>query len=67
MKKKKRQEKSQKKEINLKYIRQLITDIIEYDYNKLIDDLNIKKGLEIERIKKTKKKTRENKTIKNNS
>ena len=36
----------------IKKIRELIIDIIEHDYDKLIGDLNMEKGLEIERIKK---------------
>ena len=35
-----------------KKIRELIIDIIEYDYDKLIGDLNMEKGLEIEKIEK---------------
>ena len=40
-------------EIKIKNIRGLIIDIIEHDYDKLINHLNIGKGLEIWRIKKT--------------
>ena len=39
-------------ETKIKNIRELIIDTIEHDYDKLINDLNIEKGLEIERIKK---------------
>ena len=59
MKKKKKQknqqENSWKKQTNLKRkknIRELIIDTIEDDYDKLINDLKIEKGLKIERIKK---------------
>ena len=38
--------------IKIKTIRELIINTIEYDYDKLINDLNIEKWLEIERIKK---------------
>ena len=54
-KQKKQQEKSWKKQTNLKRkknIRELIIDTIEDDYDKLINDLKIEKGLKIERIKK---------------
>ena len=54
-KQKKQQEKSWKKQTNLKRkknIRELIIDTIEDDYDKLIKDLKIEKGLKIERIKK---------------
>ena len=43
-------------ETKIKKIRELIIDTIEYDYDKLIGDLNMEKGLEIEKIKKTTKK-----------
>ena len=36
-------------EIKIKNIRELIIDIIEYDYDKLIGDLNMEKGLEIKK------------------
>ena len=39
-------------ETKIKNIRELIIDTIEHDYNKLINNLNIEKRLEIERIKK---------------
>ena len=39
-------------ETKIKKIRELITDTREYNYDKLIGDLNMEKGLEIERIKK---------------
>ena len=39
-------------ETKIKKIRELIIDTIEYDYDKLIGDLNMEKGLEIERIRK---------------
>ena len=59
MKKKKKQknqeEKSWKKQTNLKRkknIRELIIDTIVDDYDKLINDLKIEKGLKIERIKR---------------
>ena len=39
-------------ETKIKKIRELIIDTIEYDYDKLIGDLNMEKGLEIEKIKK---------------
>ena len=42
-------------ETKIKNIRELIIDTIEHDYDKLIGDLNMEKGLEIERIKKKKK------------
>ena len=54
-------------ETKIKNIRELIIDTIEHDYDKLIGDLNMEKGLEIERIKKKRNKTRETKNIKNNS
>ena len=54
-------------ETNIKTIRELITDTIGYDYDKLIGDLNMEKGLCIEKIKKKRNKTRETKSIKNNS
>ena len=38
-------------ETKIKNIRELIIDTIEHDYNKLINNLNIEKRLEIERIK----------------
>ena len=53
-------------ETKIKKIRELIIDTIEYDYDKLIGDLSMEKGLEIEKIKKNNKKTRETKNIKNN-
>ena len=37
---------------NKEYKGYLIIDTIEHDYDKLIDDLNMKKGPEIDRIKK---------------
>ena len=39
-------------ETKIKNIRELITDIIEHDYDKLIGDLNMEKGLEVEKVKK---------------
>ena len=55
-------------EIKIKNIRELIIDIIEYDYDKLIGDLNMEKGLEIKKSKKkNRNKTRETKNINNNS
>ena len=54
-------------ETKIKNIRELIIDTIEHDYDKLIGDLNMEKGLEIERIKKKRNKTRETKNIKSNS
>lgn len=39
-------------EAKIKNIRDLIIDTTEHDNNKLIRDLNMRKGLEIERIKK---------------
>ena len=39
-------------ETKIKNIRELIIDAIEYDYDKLIGDLNMEKGLELEQIKK---------------
>ena len=54
-------------ETNIKNIRELIIDKIEYDYDKLIGDLNTEKRLEIGRIRKNRNKTRETKNIKNNS
>ena len=39
-------------ETKIKKIRELIIDTIEYDYDKLIGDLNMEKGLVIERIRK---------------
>ena len=39
-------------ETKIKKIRELIIDTIEYDYDKLVGDLNMEKGLEIERIRK---------------
>ena len=41
-------------ETKIKTIRELITDTIGYDYDKLIGDLNMEKGLCIEKIKKKK-------------
>ena len=54
-------------ETKIKNIRELIIDKIEYDYDKLIGDLNTEKRLEIGRIRKNRNKTRETKNIKNNS
>ena len=55
-------------ETKIKNIRELIIDIIEYDYDKLIGDLNMEKGLEIKKSKKkNRNKTRETKNINNNS
>ena len=39
-------------ETKIKNIRELITDIIEHDYDKLIGDLNMEKGIEVEKVKK---------------
>ena len=39
-------------ETKIKHIRELIIDTIEDDYDKLIGDLNMKKGFWIEKIKK---------------
>ena len=39
-------------ERKIKKIRELIIDTIEYDYDKLIHDLSVEKGIEIEKIKK---------------
>ena len=39
-------------ETKIKKIRQLIIYTIEYDYDKLIGNLNMEKGLEIEKMKK---------------
>ena len=41
-------------ETKIKNITELIINTMEYDYDKLINSLNIEKRLEIERIKKTK-------------
>ena len=41
-------------ETNIKTIRELITDTIGYDYDKLIGDLNMEKGLCIKKNKKKK-------------
>ena len=38
-------------ETKIKNIRELIIDTIEYDYDKLIGDLNMEKRLRIEKIK----------------
>ena len=45
-------EEIEKFETKIKNIRELMIDTIEHDYNKLINDLNIEKRLEIEEIKK---------------
>ena len=45
-------EEIEKFETKIKNIRELMIDTIEHDYNKLINDLNIEKRLEIEGIKK---------------
>ena len=39
-------------ETKIKNLRELITDTIEHDYEKVINDLNIEKELETERIEK---------------
>ena len=53
-------------ETKINNLRGLIIDTIKYDSDKLIGDLNMKKGLGIEKIK-NRNKTRETKNIKNNS
>ena len=54
-------------ETKIKNVKELIIDIIEHDYDKLIFDLNVEKRLGIEKKKKNRNKTRETKNIQNNS
>ena len=58
-------------ETKIKNIRELTIDTIEHDYEKLINDLDIDiywfRYLDIEKGLKNRNKTREIKTIKNNS
>ena len=53
-------------ETKIKNVKELIIDIIEHDYDKLIFDLNVEKRLGIEK-KKNRNETRETKNIQNNS
>ena len=50
----------------IKNIRELIIDTIEHDYDKLIGDLKMERGLGIEKII-NRNKTREIKNMKNNT